>query len=68
MSEHARNVQQVKRLRASDATALPFAHEAADRVVFMDDGVVVEEGPPSEVLRNPRTARAQQFLRQVADR
>jgi len=47
---------------------MSFAHEAADRVVFMDDGVVVEEGPPSEVLRKPQTERAQQFLRQVADR
>ena len=40
-----------------------FAREAADRVVFMDEGVVVEEGPPSAVLTNPKTRRAQQFLR-----
>src|SRR5205085_7995368 len=31
-----------------------FAREVADRVVFMDGGVIVEEGPPSEVLENPK--------------
>ena len=43
-----------------------FALEVADRVVFMDDGVVVEEGKPSEVLKEPKTERARQFLRMVA--
>jgi len=47
---------------------MAFAREVADRVVFMDGGVVVEEGPPSEVLDHPKTQRAQDFLRQVADR
>lgn len=42
-----------------------FALEVADRVVFMDDGVVVEEGPPARLLREPETARARQFLRMV---
>ena len=45
-----------------------FARNVADRVVFMDDGVVVEEGPPSQVLDAPQHARTQQFLRQVHDR
>ena len=40
-----------------------FAHEAADRVVFMDGGVVVEEGPPAEVLGAPRSERLRTFLR-----
>lgn len=39
-----------------------FAREVADRVVFMDAGVVVEEGPPSEVIGNPRHGRTQAFL------
>ncbi|WP_380184426.1 amino acid ABC transporter ATP-binding protein [Kalamiella sp. sgz302252] len=39
-----------------------FAREAADRVVFMDGGVVVEQGPPEEVLVNPRHPRFQAFL------
>ena len=45
-----------------------FAKDVADRVVFMDDGVIVEEGPPSEVLVNPRTDRARRFLRMVAEK
>ena len=45
-----------------------FARNVADRVVFMADGVVVEEGPPSQVLDAPQHARTQQFLRQVHDR
>jgi polar amino acid transport system ATP-binding protein len=45
-----------------------FAREAADRVVFMDDGVVIEEGPPKQLFDNPQTERARQFLRQVSDR
>ena len=42
-----------------------FAREVADRIVFMDDGVVVEEGPPSEMLANPREERTKQFLSMV---
>ncbi|MER8612062.1 amino acid ABC transporter ATP-binding protein [Mesorhizobium sp. M0435] len=39
-----------------------FAREAADRVVFMDDGNVIEAGPPDEVLAKPRHPRTQAFL------
>jgi len=39
-----------------------FAREAADRVVFMDGGRVVEQGPPEEVLVNPQHPRFQAFL------
>ena len=42
-----------------------FAREVADRVVFMDDGVVVEEGPAREVLSNPRHERTRDFLDKV---
>jgi len=45
-----------------------FARNVADRVVFMADGVVVEEGPPSQVIDDPRHDRTRQFLRQVHDR
>jgi polar amino acid transport system ATP-binding protein len=40
-----------------------FAREAADRVIFMDGGVVVEDGPPAEVLGAPRSERLRSFLR-----
>ena len=42
-----------------------FAREVADTVVFMDGGVVVESGPPVEVLANPRHERTQAFLSKV---
>jgi polar amino acid transport system permease protein len=42
-----------------------FAREVADRVVFMDDGLIVEQGPPEDVLDHPRQERTQRFLRMV---
>ena len=42
-----------------------FARQVADRVVFMDAGVVVEEGPPADIFERPRTQRLQTFLSQV---
>jgi polar amino acid transport system ATP-binding protein len=39
-----------------------FARDVADRVVFMDEGVVIEEGPPASVLENPQRERTKQFL------
>lgn len=42
-----------------------FAREVADRVVFMDQGVVVEEGPAKQVIGQPEQPRTQDFLRRV---
>lgn len=42
-----------------------FAREAADQVVFMDRGVVVESGPPAQLFDHPRTDRLKTFLDQV---
>ena len=42
-----------------------FAREVADRVVFMDDGVVVEEGPPDTIFDEPANERTRKFLRAV---
>ncbi len=42
-----------------------FAREVADRVLFMDGGKIVEQGPPSEVFGNPQNARLQEFLSKV---
>jgi polar amino acid transport system ATP-binding protein len=42
-----------------------FAREVADRVVFMDGGVVVEEGAPRDVINNPQHQRTQSFLRRM---
>ena len=42
-----------------------FAREAADQVVFMDEGVVVEQGRPEEVIDAPRQPRTKAFLSKV---
>ena len=42
-----------------------FAREVADELVFMDGGVVVESGPPREVLANPQQERTKSFLSKV---
>ncbi|WP_158879490.1 amino acid ABC transporter ATP-binding protein [Amycolatopsis anabasis] len=44
---------------------MQFAREVADKVLFMDGGVVVEQGPPSQVIGNPRHKRTQTFLSRV---
>ena len=43
-----------------------FAAKVADRVVFMDEGVIVEEGPPEKVLKSPSHQRTREFLSLVA--
>ena len=45
-----------------------FAREAADRVVFMDEGLIVEQGPPEQVLNDPHDERTRAFLRRFLDR
>jgi polar amino acid transport system ATP-binding protein len=45
-----------------------FARDVADRVLFIDGGVIVEQGPSAAVLGNPSQPRTQDFLRRVLDR
>ena len=42
-----------------------FAREVADRVIFMDEGVVLEEGTPEEIFDNPKMSRTKEFLSKV---
>ncbi|ELJ9289375.1 amino acid ABC transporter ATP-binding protein [Staphylococcus pseudintermedius] len=44
---------------------MDFAKNVSDRVVFMADGVVVEDGPPHEIFENPQHERTQNFLKRV---
>ena len=44
---------------------MAFAREVADRVCFMDEGVVIEEGHPKEVLTHPKTPKLQNFIRRL---
>jgi len=46
---------------------MQFCREAADRVVFMEGGVVVEQGPPEQVLNEPQQEATRQFLRRFLD-
>ncbi|AWI06178.1 amino acid ABC transporter ATP-binding protein [Clostridium drakei] len=61
----------IKKLAEKDTTMIivthemRFAREAADRVIFMDSGNIVEEGTPKEVFDNPKNPRTIKFLRQV---
>ncbi|MBR6809030.1 MAG: amino acid ABC transporter ATP-binding protein, partial [Clostridia bacterium] len=42
-----------------------FAREVADRVIFMDEGKIVEEGTPEEIFANPQQQRTKDFLNKV---
>ena len=61
----------MKELAASGMTMavvtheMGFAREVADRVLFIDEGVIMEEGTPEEVFSNPKSARLRDFLSKV---
>jgi len=61
----------MKRLAADGMTMLVvthemgFAREVADRVVFMVDGILAEDGPPEEVFSNPKNEKCRQFLASI---
>jgi len=42
-----------------------FAREVADRVLFMSDGLIVEQGTPDEIFSNPKNERTKQFLQSI---
>ncbi|MEJ5258384.1 MAG: amino acid ABC transporter ATP-binding protein [Fervidobacterium sp.] len=42
-----------------------FARDVADRIIFISDGVVEEEGTPDEILKNPRKQRTREFLKRI---
>ncbi|MFP4072098.1 MAG: amino acid ABC transporter ATP-binding protein, partial [Desulfovibrionales bacterium] len=42
-----------------------FAREVADRVIYIDDGKIIEQGPPLEIFENPKEERTQAFLGQI---
>lgn len=64
----------LRQLRADGMTMvlatheMQFAREAADRVCFMDDGVIVEEGAPEAIFANPQRERTKAFLKGVLRR
>ena len=46
---------------------MAFARDVADRVIFMDGGLIVEQGPAREVIENPREERTRRFLSRYAE-
>ena len=44
-----------------------FARDIAHRVCFLDNGVLLEQGPPSEIFSSPREERTRQFLQRIVD-
>ena len=44
-----------------------FARDIAHRVCFLDNGVLLEQGPPAEIFSNPREERTRQFLQRIVD-
>lgn len=44
-----------------------FAREVSQRVIFMDQGIVIEEGPPSRIFNTPQQERTKEFLRRVLE-
>ena len=42
-----------------------FAKDVADKVIFMDDGLIVEEGKPEQIFNNPKNERTRQFLSRI---
>ena len=42
-----------------------FARDVADRICFLDEGRILEEGPPSVILKTPREERTQKFLQRI---
>jgi polar amino acid transport system ATP-binding protein len=61
----------IRELAASGMTMLiathemSFARDIANRVCFLDDGVILEQGPPAEIFSSPQNPRTQQFLQRI---
>lgn len=47
---------------------MQFAKEVSDRVIFMDQGVIAEQGTPDEIFNNPKQERTKQFLSRYSNR
>jgi polar amino acid transport system ATP-binding protein len=46
---------------------MSFARDIADRVCFLDEGVILEQGPPEQILSTPQQPRTQQFLQRIIE-
>jgi polar amino acid transport system ATP-binding protein len=46
---------------------MSFARDIADRVCFLDEGVILEQGSPAQILSEPKEPRTQQFLQRIIE-
>jgi polar amino acid transport system ATP-binding protein len=46
---------------------MSFARDIADRICFLDEGVILEQGPPAQILSTPKEPRTQQFLQRIIE-
>lgn len=63
----------IKSLKNKDCTMIvvthemAFAHDVSDKIIFMDDGRIIEQGSPQDVIDNPKSERTQAFLRRIKE-
>lgn len=62
-----RNLAEKKTTMIIVTHEMAFARDVADKVIFMDQGVIVEQGAPSDVIDNPREERTRQFLSRYSE-
>lgn len=62
-----RSLAEEKRTMVIVTHEMAFARDVADRVIFMDKGVIVEEGDPREVINNPKEERTRLFLKRYSE-
>lgn len=58
-----KNLANEKRTMLIVTHEIKFAEEVADRVIFMDEGRIIEEGKPEDVIKNPKEKRTREFLK-----
>ena len=47
---------------------MAFARDVADRVIFMDNGYIIEQGTPDEIFKNAKEERTRKFLKQIVEK
>ncbi|HPU58038.1 MAG TPA: polar amino acid ABC transporter ATP-binding protein, partial [Candidatus Avimonas sp.] len=63
-----RNLAEEKMTMIIVTHEMAFARDVSDRVIFMDEGVIVEQGDPKQVIENPQSERTKAFLSRFSQR
>jgi len=62
-----RNLAEQKTTMIIVTHEMAFARDVADQVIFMDEGIIVEQGDPKEVINHPKEERTKQFLARYSE-